>query len=347
MAAATRLGEELDRSSREGDALVILELDGDRGRSDATLAIAEAVRACPVPVAVFLSDARDRRVGAAQLCIGVAARDCVVEPGTTVRASPGDDRRDLSPEKPYWERVSRELSGLLYARLREAGAPADLSQVLAGLPHDAKPDQAWVISPPDTSGEIRVVFEDPGRIDPPAAAWRLVERAPDGSPLLLLNADRLRSLHAVRGTASSTSGVLGALGVKGRVNPTVTIDATLDLPRRQVEADLTSTDDLLRRAGEDLDLPKPPRADVSGDAYRKAARSARQRLTAVTNLLDRTEALLEQYPELARTAAPGQTEVAGKPSVYAARWRSTIQTRRDQAKKLDAKCAGFESPERQ
>jgi hypothetical protein len=40
------------------------------------------------------------------------------------------------------------------------------------------------------------------------------------------------------------------------------------------------------------------------------------------------------YPEIMRRPAPGQTQVGGKPSSYASKWRSMVQSRRDKIEKL-------------
>ncbi len=346
IAPVRRLGEVIDRAGRDGDSLVVLELDGDRGRLDVALALVDVIRGSATPIAVYLADGRDHRVGCAQLCVAVAARDAVIEPGTGVRSEPGDGLRDLAPDKTDWERVVRELSGTMYASLRERGGPGDLAQAIVGGAGDDVPREAWAVFAADGAGEAKVVFEDPGRAEGGGVVWALMGRSASGLPRLSLSSEQLRSLRAVRALAASAGGVPAALGIKGSARPRATIDATIGRVRADVENDLNAADDLLRRATDDLDLPKPPRADVSDDVYRRAARAAREKLKGASERLVRSERVVEEYPELARTAAPGQTDVAGTPSVYAARWRAAFQKKRDQVRKLEEKCATFESPDR-
>ncbi len=342
LAPVARLGDEIERARREGDGLVIIEMDGDRGRSEVALAVFEAVRGSRTPVAAYLADPRDRAVGAAQLAACLAAKDRLIEPGTSVRASAGDDLAHLSsPDADDVERVARELSGAAYARFADMGAPADLASLLVPARGEPWPRDAWALFPAGSAP--MVVFEEPqGSAEDPGAPVKLSARARAGGVLLVLDADRLKRLGVVRATAPSANGIPSLVGAKGLVRTRVTIDFTLAAPRRSVERDLAEVDELLRRATDDLDLPRPPRQDVSEDVYRRAAGAAFEKIRGARTALERAEALVTEYPELTRTPAPGQTEVAGKASVYATRWRSAFQSRADRAGTLEEKAAAFD-----
>jgi len=340
MSPVRKFGEELERAAKDGDALVVLEMNGDRGRADVALALADLVRASSVPVAAYLSDARDRRVGAAQCCVGVSARYMLIDHATSVHALPGDALRDLAPDKPDWERIGRELSGAAYARLRESGAAVDLARLLCAAAVEDAPPDAWAVVPADPLGEARIVFEDPGAAG--GTVWRLVGRAASGAAHLTITADRLKQLRAVTAYAGAPGGVAGVLGIKGPARSRVSIDMTLSAARADVESGIAEADELLRKAADDLSLPKPPRQDISDDLYRKASSAARERIASARERLDRSERVVAEYPELTRTAAPGRTEVAGKPSTHGAGWRITFQKRIDLARTLEEKAAAFD-----
>lgn len=342
MAPVRRVGEELERSARDGDALVVLEMDGDRGRPDVALALAELVRASRVPVAAYLADARDRRVGAAQACVASVAASAAVHPATVLRAVPGDGLVELAPERADRERAERGLAGAVYARLRERGASGELGQLLSDSACAGPPPGAWALVPSDAAAEARVVFEDPGPPAEGSAVWRLVDREPSGAPRLELAGERLVRLRVAGATAQSALAAAGAAGVKGAPRARVVIDLTLARPRTEVAGLVGEVDDLLRRAGDDLGLPKPPRSDISEDRYRAASSSARERLVAARERLARCERLVAEYPELLRTPAPGQTELSGTPAAYAARWRTVFQKRADSARALEDKASSFD-----
>jgi len=345
MAPVSKLGEELERTARDGDVLVILEMDGDRGRCDVALALVEVVRASRTPVAAYLADGGDHRVGAAQACVSLVAAERVMDPGTVVRAAAGDDLAELAAlGSSDAERTSRELSGVVYARLAEADAPKDLATALVPVPGEPWPRDAWAIIPVAGAGGPTVVFEDPASsLEGGSVAARLTDRAASGGVVLTLSAERMKQLGIAKGLSRSAGGVPAAVMATGVIRGRTTIDFTLGGPRRSVEADLRDVDDLLRRATDDLDLPKPPRRDISPDLYRRAAASARDRISAAQGLLERSEAVVAEYPELTRTPAPGQTGVAGTASAYAAKWRAAFQSRSDRASKLEDKATAFDS----
>lgn len=342
MVAASELAERLEQAAERGATLVVLELNGQRGRLDVVHAMAESVKRSKVPVAAWLPGARGKAIGVAQLCVGMSGTRCVVRAGQSVRAGPAADLRAVAPDKTDWEREARELSGSLYARLREAGGPGDLSQVLVGALDGAAAKEAWVVVSADAGAEPRIAFEDPRR-PVGAEVWRLVAPGPKGALELGVSVERLLTLHAVTDVIGPATTELAALGVRGAQLPAAIVDADIAPWRSGVEAGLRVADEALRRAEDKLDLPKPPKADISPDTYRRAASSARAMLKDADRGLSGAEANIEKCPELTRTPAPGQSAVAGKPSSYGTRWKSLFQQRRDRIAKLEAKAATFES----
>lgn len=336
-----RLDEEITSAARAGAGLILLELDGDRWRSDVVWSAAQKVRESPIPFAVYLSDTADRTIGAGQLALGLLAADCFVEPGTTVREAPGNDLRDLVPEETDIEQVTRELSGALYTRLTELSAPADLADVLVHLGAGMPQPLLWVLYEPASQSPARLVREDPVEIVPGTRNIQIVGRAFDGTARLNIPAEVGVRMHVYRSSQASPGAMGAALGFRGGIKSRVRLSSGLSEARRQAGDDFEDLDTLFERVKTLLDLPDPPDAAVSPDRYRRAGRSALEEVETGRSFLARAEKSLADYPELLRAPAPGQTSVGGTPSVFASRWRSAVQSRRDRLDKLEARARLF------
>src|SRR5262249_5663611 len=90
-----------------------------------------------------------------------------------------------------------------------------------------------------------------------------------------------------------------------------------------------------------LKLPWPVPKRIAAGTYREAAAQAQPKLEDAQAALGELEKLLTDYPELMRRPAPGQTEVGGKGSTYATRWRTLVQTRKDHIAKQVATAEKF------
>ena len=90
-----------------------------------------------------------------------------------------------------------------------------------------------------------------------------------------------------------------------------------------------------------LKLPWPVPKARSPQLYRDAAAKAGPRIEDATKAIAELEQMLSDYPELMRRPAPDQTEVGGKPSTYATRWRSMVQLRRDRIARQTATAEKF------
>lgn len=104
---------------------------------------------------------------------------------------------------------------------------------------------------------------------------------------------------------------------------------------------LPSIDNLLKNIDEVLNLPDPAKRSVSKDTYRAAGRRGLEKVAQTEAQIAALEDDLRDFPELLRTAPPGQTEVGAKPSSFAAKWRSMIQSRKDKLAKLREKAEEF------
>lgn len=336
-----RLDEEIACAAKANAGLVLLELDGDKWRADVVWAAGQRIRAGPVPVAVYLSDATGRAVGAGQLLLGLLAAECFVAPGTVVREVPGDDLRHLAPEGCDFEQITRELSGAIYTRLADLHAPSELADVLVGLGAGKAQPLLWALYEPAAQTPARLQREDPVEIIPGTRSVPIVTRAIEGSARLIIPADTGVALRLYRASQASPASVCAALGYRAGIKSHVRIDSGLAEARRQAGDDLQAIDTLAERVKALLDLPDPPDAATSPDRYRRAGKTAADEIDAGRALLRRCEQALEDYPELLRAPAPGQTAVGGKASVYASRWRSAVQSPRDRLDKLEARARIF------
>lgn len=153
----------LREADDQGARAALIELDANTLRTDLAAGLARRMRELNVHVGVLLRDPRDREVGLGALLLGSAARWCWIDPGTSVRGTYDPNQtppqrspeRALAPEDTDWQRVERELSGLVWVRVRERGGDPSLG---ASLVFPAAPVRA---------------------IDLGSGAWR----APDGAPV--------------------------------------------------------------------------------------------------------------------------------------------------------------------
>jgi hypothetical protein len=297
--------------------LVVLDLSGNGSRLDLVWKLGKAIRTSTVPVVVYLADPDDKVVGPGQFCLGLLAGSCALGPGTSIRGltnTPG--LTSLAPERTEWSALGSELYEWLQKRHPTPPVPDGL---LAAVVSPTRP--LWI----DLSGtDPRVTPERPGK-DQSLAPLVVDVR---GTPQVALDAAAAVKLGLCELEPQWT-----ALITRAGVQTTARTDRSLSLglaePARrfaELSAQVDAADETLKAA---LKLPWPAAKSVASETYHGAAAKARGTLEDANAAMTQLEQLLTDYPELMRRPAPDQTEVGAKPSAYAARWRSLIQTRKD------------------
>jgi hypothetical protein len=316
-----------DEAAQAGSPLIVMELSGHESRLDLVWQLGRAVRESAVPVAVYLSDDAGKQVGAGQLCIGVLASACAIAPGVTVRGTAGSTTlAPLAPDNTAWSALNSELYEWTLKAATTRGVPEESA--------------AAVVSP---TVPLWALFED-GRA-------RIVSKAPiagadavaivEGDPArLVMDGKTAERLSLVSDVLPHWSAMPPKLGVKTSARTDRSITTGVAAPSARIAPLVTRIDRDEEDAKVALKLPWPVPKKIASETYHAAAAKARAKLDDLASGLAELEQILQTYPELMRRPAPGQTDIA-KPSAYASRWRSLVQTRRDRMTKLADTAAKF------
>lgn len=307
----------LASAQEKGATLVVLELSGDGARADVLRDMAESLAACKAPTVAFLHDARERRVGAGQFALALAAGRVWI--AAKARIESGADLHELLPDDTE--------SGVA---ARDAAASLRPAFIARGLPDRLALD---LLDPVD---ELRAHRSDTAIVltnDPDDGGIVLSRRGPDGKLAITITETDARNIGLVEANAGSLNSVLTACGVRG-VSPVRHVLASrLAAARESVENRLAEVARLGLECDRLLDLPDPPAADVSPQKYRESAREAIAVLDRAAGEVDAVEAALKDYPELLRGPPPGKTDLGATRARLAAMWRSELDGAR---KKLAA-----------
>lgn len=360
MRAAEALKDAIAGAATQQD-LVLIELEAGAARPDVALQVAKAVRDSVVPVIVWCGtpagstsggesrpggDARvtskgdgkrsDVTIGAEIMTIGLAATAFAVRPGVDIREADIAPERLLAPDDTDWATVSDDLVELAAAGLIRRGVDDDTARHFARSM--VEPDELRWLS----------VGSEPKRFAVIPKPGEEIRRRPDGKPLVVREQHR-QSVFVMAGELAERTGVFDARamtadewlktrGYRVAREQTATIagmrPGMRDWRMKAATDDLQSVDDLIQSTHEALRLPDPAKRSVSKDTYRAAARKSLEMLNQADRGLEAFEQALTECPEFLRLPPPGHTGVGGKPSVFAERWRSLIQRRKDKLAEL-------------
>lgn len=337
---------ELAKAEEGGAGMLMLELDGNRWRADVVWGIVQAARGLGVPTAAWLNDPKDGRVGTGEAIVGILAAakggECRVAPKLEISLEPGDDLRSQAPDGTDWERVDRELSGAAWTAMKERGADTELGPALlapgsAGsvwaIEGDGGPMRLTTTRP---TGEVaakaqRVVMVMPGASGTEASAGAKIE----------ISAELAERLRLVRGVARGPVELLSQNGNAALPRVTKEIQSGLAAARKQVEQDAAKIDRAMEQADHAMhDLPRPSEPDYLV-RKRKSGKDAIPLLEDAQAVLEQTEKVVVDYPELLKATAPGKTPVGEDPKLVRLTWRTSFQQRRDDLAKLLAKAREY------
>lgn len=279
MAIVGRLDAVLEDAERRHAQAVLLELGGNRWRTDVVWAMARVVQQRRIRVIALLGDDEDGVVGAGQLMLATLCDSSWIDPGTRIESDQSDDLADWAPADTDFERVHRELAGSIWLRLREREGPVMLARALV-----SREESVWLADADET-----VTFEEP----PPEQATALIEYRDDGFRMRIDAAQSVR-LKLVGGIESRPAVVLRAEGVNPVSPRRVELDSGLEQAHRRAWTMLNRVasyvDGLEQKGGSGI--------RVTGDG--RGAERVRSGLNAVRRRLAELDVLLDVYPEIPR-----------------------------------------------
>lgn len=335
---AREFAETLAAARAEGVEVVLLEISGDRWRADVVHAMSKALREAPSPgspphansrrVLALLDDEVDRRVGFGQAALAMLADACTLTPRTNIMFEASDDLRSTASPETDWERVDRELQGMIYLAAKDRQADVLLAAL---LPRPSGP--LWAAPAAD-----------------PALPWRLTTNRPEhASATLLVPAEvegRLARIQ-VNGTLAVHLGIttcqakdvgqlLASQDLRARPILRRELVSGLNDARTRLNRLVQQLDDGLRAVSIDLAQAGKLRGQDAPRQKREAGdRSGRAITEAERRLLD-AEAVMTDYPELLADLPPGRTPIGQDPEKHPMLWRWRFQDLRNEIDTLRA-----------
>lgn len=344
---------QLAAAAHERADYVLLSISGRACRADVLLAMMHAILDSPVPVVVELTEQdtrgdsfdreqreKARRVHTGLLALGIASPRFAIKPNLRITNLVEFPSLGATWDASDGGKITDELIELTAAGLSRRGVPDDQAQDLARAILTPV-DPLWLTISADRTFAL-------SRTKPPAALplpiW--IVRAEHGDPPRFeLTADQALMLRCADARVGDYKNWLGwdddiASFTNRHHRHDIACD---DYAARAARAPIKmmSVDNFFQHIEPILDLPDPAKHSVSKDKYRESGRLALDKLKQTEEEISDLEAILRDFPEVLRTPPPGQTDIAAKPSSYAAKWRSMIQSRRDKLAKLRAKAEDF------
>lgn len=331
-----RTAREVDRRLRDAsggrvDAFV-LELNGDRWRSDVVRHVGASLRASGVRTIVWLRDTRGKTVGAGQAVLGLVATECWIDPGTEVRRREADDAGMLAPKGTNHPRLTQEIMAWAAEGARSRGTDPLALRILIG---EAAP--MWATRP-TTEGAWRLTPSEPEESD---TAEPVVRPGDDGGLETRLTAEQVVGLKIASGEAAHVGQMFAWRGVSPNASVGLPIGGNLAAILEGVAGSLEAVDRQI--ASIEAELGAKPRGERSDTRsfFRELGVRVLKRTEEARRSLGACEKRLEDDPEIVRTPPPGTTRVAGDADRHAAEWRRAFQTRLAHLARLEKKARGY------
>jgi len=304
---AGEIGRALVEADARGPSLVLLELNGNSARLDLVREIAATLRSLEAPVAVWLVDDEDGKVGVGQLVLGLQVGGVFVAPGT--RAVNGADLGGLAPAGTDWEQVGRELAAPIWLRLHEGNealAPLARGLVFGEATRVVRGTRGGVASMDArdwVDGDGLIVVDDGGRVE--------------------LGSDVLVELGLARVAARAHEIARDVAGVRGVGRAEVLRSGLAGAHEASARA-VGGLDELLGKIEAALEVDADGRSRRSAElaAIRRARPLVRTAIEAIGDL----EARLRDYPEvLALPLDVGVTASEAGAAANARAWAKALE----------------------
>jgi hypothetical protein len=330
--AADRFADAVRELERAGAGLIVLELSGNRSRSDLLTEAIDVITGAGTETAVFLSDRDDRRVGPGQLALALAADRASIEPSCRVRRDPADGLEHLNPSIADWAVTSLDLRARAKAIAGVRGLPASWMEALV-----APRSNAWLVRADDGSPALADVAGTAGE--------PVVTRSPEGWTFML-GARDAASLYGL-GVHGSGRSFARAAGARGRAVLELEVVSDLEGDHGRCLALVRDVRSAIELADGALDLyaTRRGRAAILPRDYHEAADRAaalveqsRGAIGEIAELTDRIPEILElPPPEDARTP----TEIGGPRRSRLSSWRDAIGDAERELSYLDERIADY------
>ncbi len=312
------------------DAIVI-ETGANAWRRDVLWQIVDGARQSQARLIVLLHDRKDGRFGMGAMLLALLADAGAIGPRTKLAIEPTDDATGLAPPTTDWERVDREMSGLIWVSLKRRGVDPAIGEILL-----RGSNSLWVADNP--AGLPEIVAEPP-----PTDARRLLERRADGTVRGGLATADLLTLGMIDLEAGDARELLREESLSGVRVERVRLRNEVSPTREQILTAITRLDEAIADIEGHFDSVRYPPDDrvVPPSAYRRAARDAGPSLDAIRALLSQTERLFDDHPELLATPAPEGTPVGRTPEGNVSDWRRVFLDRRRELARLEDRARDY------
>lgn len=331
---ATRTGraflDSIRTLEKAGPDLILIELSGNRARSDILFDLLRELREIRTPLAVYLRDDEDRRVGPGQLAIALAAGHAAIAPGTRIVRTIDDDLGHLNPEIPDWSVVGLDLCRSARDIAESRGLPQHVVESLVAPRSDYwidEDDAARAVLTGDPSSGARPVVERSRE------GWTFTLDADDASRLFGLPVHRtvriMERAFSIRGRPLEAAAVESGL-VSAHARCLSLVDGVrASIGRAELVLDVRGN-----RRGSEVLMPR----DYHAAADRAAAIVIECR--AAIAEIDRHSTA---YPELLWMTPPVDartpTEIGGPTRTPLAAWRAAIRDAERDLARLDDRIA--------
>jgi hypothetical protein len=312
----------------------VLELTGDRWRADVVHGIAAAFREAGVRTVVWLRDTDDQRVGAGQAALAMIADECWIAPQTRVVRRSRDNDAALAPKGADLGAREEELLRWCAQAAHDRGVDALLPRALLG-----PPDPLWAVDEfGDASFRLTPVPPKSGA----SAPFRVVplrpgEASSEDGELVSIPADLALALHLATGIADSLPDIFSARHVHPSAQRATPAGAELpSILARAAEA-VAALDAELEGIDRDLDAKPRDKRVNTRQFYGELTDRVLARAAVARSRVLACERMLEEDPEITRTAPPGMAGVGVMPDAWAAKWRQVFQKRRDAITRFEKK----------
>ncbi len=334
---AREFGEAISAASGDGTEVLLLEFSGDRWRADVVHAMAKAMRDPGTPAAagravsrrvLVLLDDEAGRVGFGQTSLALLADACAITPRTRMVFEPADDLRATAGPETDWERVDRELQGLLYLAAKDRQADVLLSSL---LPRPSGP--LWAAPAADASLPWRLAHNRPAHA---SAALVVPEGGEDGAVNVRIDGAMAARLGIVTCQTKDAGQLLASQGMRARPIIRKELVSGLNEARGKVIRLVEQLDEGLRTVDIDVAQAAKLRGQEAPKQKRETGERAKRLIVEAERRLLDAEAVMTEYPELLSALPPGRTPVGQDPEKHPMLWRWRFQDLRNDVDRLRA-----------
>jgi hypothetical protein len=333
---ARLIGAEIASANDAGAGLIVMSLDGHRWRTDVVATIADFMAASSAPVVVLLSDPKDHRVGAGEAALGLCASSCWIDPKTTIRSGPTDDRRELAPRGADFDKAERQLTAAAAIGQQARGADTRLPGLLIA------PAASMIAQRPDNGGPWLLA---PGFVHDsslPQGAITVAEvKTGDQGVAVNITAQCAVDLRIARATAPSVGDALAGENIAARPLVQKAISSGFEGARPDLSHAFEQLDRTLDNAEHTLVVDPKDKRKNTDPLYHQAGRDAMELTNKAEEEVDAAEKLTQRFPELLRQPAYGQANIARASADHETEWRKVFQKRKDRIAKLQGKARGY------